>query len=94
MGTVEKISIALTPDMAAVVRKAVESGGYASNSEVIREALRDWQNKQWLREKQLEELRRLIQEGIDSGSAGEWSLEEFMKEAGRRYATKQAQEKP
>jgi len=42
MQTVEKMSIALTPEIAASVRMAVESGDYASSSEVIREALREW----------------------------------------------------
>ncbi len=41
MATVEKISIALTGDLAALVGKDVESGDYASTSEVIRDALRD-----------------------------------------------------
>ncbi|QWF70800.1 hypothetical protein KEF85_16025 [Methylomonas paludis] len=42
MSTIEKISIALTPDLALLVRNTVESGFYTSNSEVICEALRDW----------------------------------------------------
>ena len=67
MATVEKISIALTQDMASVVRRAVESGEYASNSEVIRDALRDWKVKRALREQQIEELRRLWHEGVKSG---------------------------
>ncbi len=41
MLNVEKISVALTPEMAAFVRDVVESGEYASSSEVIREALQD-----------------------------------------------------
>ena len=41
MPNVEKISIALTPEMVALVRDAVESGEYATCSEVIREALRE-----------------------------------------------------
>ncbi|MBD2488416.1 type II toxin-antitoxin system ParD family antitoxin [Aulosira sp. FACHB-615] len=45
MPNVEKISVALTPEMAALVRNAVESGEYASSSEVIREALREWKQK-------------------------------------------------
>ena len=40
MPTVEKISIALPPEMVAVVRQAVETGEYASSSEVVRDALR------------------------------------------------------
>lgn len=42
MGKVEKISIALTDEMLASVKEAVASGDYASSSEVIRHALRDW----------------------------------------------------
>jgi antitoxin ParD1/3/4 len=78
MPTVEKISIALTEDMAALVREAVESGEYVSTSEVIREALRDWKHRRALAH---EELRRLWQEGIESGSAGELDIEEIKREA-------------
>jgi len=34
--------------MAALVTQAVESGEYASNSEVIREALREWKQRRSL----------------------------------------------
>ena len=89
---IEKISVALTPDIAAVIRKAVESGGYASNSEVVREALRDWEMKQLVRQHQIEEIRRLLDEGIASGSAGPFDLEEFKKEARRRFNAEQAEQ--
>ncbi|MFX9089501.1 ribbon-helix-helix domain-containing protein, partial [Acinetobacter baumannii] len=42
MGKVEKISIALTDELLATVQQAVASGDYASTSEVVREALREW----------------------------------------------------
>lgn len=67
MATVEKISIALPPEMAVVVRNAVAAGEYASTSEVIRDALRDWTYKRLVREQQIAELRRLCQEAIDDG---------------------------
>jgi antitoxin ParD1/3/4 len=41
MPTIEKLSIALPSEMAALVRRAVDAGEYSSNSEVIRDALRD-----------------------------------------------------
>ncbi len=85
MSTVEKISIALTPDLASLVRNAVEDGYYASTSEVIREALRDWRNKQNLNEQKAQELRNLWQEGINSGSAGSLSMAEIKREARQRY---------
>lgn len=65
MATVEKISIALPPEMAVVVRNAVAAGEYASTSEVIRDALRDWTYKRTLREQQIGELRRLCQEAME-----------------------------
>jgi antitoxin ParD1/3/4 len=67
MANVEKISIALPTDMAALVRKAVEAGDYASSSEVIREALREWKARRAARSEAVSELRRLWEEGIDSG---------------------------
>jgi antitoxin ParD1/3/4 len=45
MPAVEKISIALPPEMAANVREAVETGEYASTSEVVRDALHEWMLK-------------------------------------------------
>jgi putative addiction module CopG family antidote len=37
-----KISISLTDEHARLLNEAVASGDYASSSEVIREALREW----------------------------------------------------
>src|SRR2546421_1911060 len=42
MASIEKVSIALSADMLAMVKRAVEGGDYASSSEVVREALREW----------------------------------------------------
>jgi antitoxin ParD1/3/4 len=67
MANVEKLSVALTPDMAAEVRAAVERGDYGSVSEVMRNALRDWRLRRKLETLETEELRRLVREGIDSG---------------------------
>lgn len=67
MANVEKLSIALTPDMVAEVRAAVEGGDYGSVSEVVRDALRDWRLHRRIEALETEELRRLVKEGIDSG---------------------------
>jgi antitoxin ParD1/3/4 len=66
---VEKMSIALTPEMAGAVRAAVDSGEYASTSEVIREALRLWKSHQAARAREIEALRRAWHEGSESGPA-------------------------
>jgi len=42
MATVEKVSVALSPELLEMVKDAVGSGRYGSASEVIREALREW----------------------------------------------------
>jgi antitoxin ParD1/3/4 len=85
MPNVEKISIALTPEMAAAVRAVVENGEYVSTSEVVREALRDWQLRRALHQKELEELRRLWQEGLDSGLGHLADMQAIKAEARRRF---------
>ncbi|MCP4563231.1 MAG: type II toxin-antitoxin system ParD family antitoxin [Bosea sp.] len=67
MAQVEKVSIAVTPEMAAMLRRAVASGDYASSSEVVREALRDWKERRTLRSEAVAELRKLWDEGLASG---------------------------
>lgn len=84
MPQVEKVSIALTPEMAAMVRQAVESGEYASNSEIVREALRDWRLKRTLQQQDIEELRRLWHEGLQSGASRFECLDDLKTEARRR----------
>jgi antitoxin ParD1/3/4 len=71
MGHVDKRSITLSPELAAVVDDAVEAGEYASASEVVREALRQWKERRDNFGYTTAELRALIQEGIDSGPATE-----------------------
>ncbi|PYE88216.1 ribbon-helix-helix domain-containing protein [Phyllobacterium leguminum] len=69
MANVEKVSVALTPEMTAMMREAVETGEYASASEVMREALRDWKHRRAQRAKAIDELGRLWDIGTSSGSA-------------------------
>ena len=70
MSTVEKISIALPPEMVAVVRSAVDTSEYASSSEVVRDALRDWTQKRNLRQQGVEELRQVWQQAIKDKTPG------------------------
>ncbi|MGO4336094.1 type II toxin-antitoxin system ParD family antitoxin [Labrys sp. KB_33_2] len=69
MANVEKVSVSLTPEYAAMMRQVVEAGEYASTSEVVREALRDWKFRRTQREQAIEELRRIWDVGIASGPA-------------------------
>jgi antitoxin ParD1/3/4 len=84
MANVEKISIALPTDMATLVRKAVETGDYASSSEVIREALREWKARRAARSEAVSELRRLWEEGIDSGRSAALDVAAIKKRGRQR----------
>ncbi len=68
--SVEKISIALPPEMVAQVRQAVETGEYASSSEVVRDALRDWTYKRHLQQQGIAELRQLWLEARNNDTPG------------------------
>lgn len=61
------ITVSITPEMVAMVRRKVEDGEYSSVSEVVREALRDWSRKQSADQQELDELRGLLREALDSG---------------------------
>ena len=70
MSTIERLTITLTAEMAEAVRTAVQAGEYASSSEIIREALRDWRHKRALQEQELHELRKKVQQGLADIEAG------------------------
>ena len=84
MPHVEKMSVALTQEMAEMVRQAVETGEYATSSEVVREALRDWKHRRDFNQTGLEELRRLWTEGLHSGPGRYTTIQEIIAEARRR----------
>jgi antitoxin ParD1/3/4 len=85
---IEKVSIALPSDMLAMVREAVEAGGYASSSEVVREALREWKARRALQTDALEELRRQWQEGLNSGPSAPLDIEATKRRARARLKEK------
>ena len=84
MGQVDKRSITLSPELAQAVDDVVAAGEYASASEVIRDALRQWKERRDLLGYTVEELRELVQEGIDSGPALDGPP--FMERLRARYA--------
>ncbi|ARN83434.1 ribbon-helix-helix domain-containing protein [Methylocystis bryophila] len=66
MANVQKLSVALTPEIIAMLKEAVASGEYTSTSEVVRDALRCWKAQRTAHEVDAEELRRLWREGVAS----------------------------
>jgi len=66
------MNIHLTPQLEALVEKQVRSGRYNSASEVVREALRLFQDRERMREAQIRELQRKIDEGLASLREGRY----------------------
>ncbi len=63
MSKLERITVTMPEEMAAKLRAAVDTGEYATTSEIVREALRDWSDEQEKRQAALERLRAMIAEG-------------------------------
>jgi antitoxin ParD1/3/4 len=70
MSAIERLTITLPAEMAAVVKSAVEVGDYASSSEVVRAALRDWKMKRALQLEELAALKADIDVGLADVAAG------------------------
>jgi len=86
MPDVQKLSIALTAEQISSLKAAVETGEYATTSEIVREAIRDWQFKRELRQEDLRRLRQLWDQGKASGPAAPANFNEARREARRRLA--------
>jgi antitoxin ParD1/3/4 len=70
MAEIERLTITLPSEMAAVVKGAVAGGDYASSSEVVREALRDWKAKGALQLQELASLKADIDKGLTDLAEG------------------------
>ncbi len=86
MPDVRKISIALTGEQIGALKAAVETGEYATTSEIVREAIRDWQFKRELRLEDLRRLRQLWDQGKNSGVATAVNFDNARREARQRLA--------
>jgi antitoxin ParD1/3/4 len=84
MANIEKVSVALTGEQVSALKAAVETGEYATTSEIVREAIRDWQLKRELRQEDIKRLRRMWDQGVASGSAGELDMKKLRREARTR----------
>ena len=86
LDNVEKISVALTPEMASAMRHVVETGEYAPASEVVRDALRGWAQRRAERAKAIEDLGRAWDTGVQSGTTtdGETAFERMRENVDSR----------
>jgi antitoxin ParD1/3/4 len=84
MSEVQKLSVALTTEQVSSLKAAVDTGEYATTSEIIREAIRDWQFKRELRQEEVRRLREAWDRGKGSGSATPLKFSELRREARQR----------
>jgi antitoxin ParD1/3/4 len=70
MPEIERLTITLPADMASLIRNAVEGGDYASSSEVVREALREWKMRRMLQLQELASLKSDIDKGLTDLAEG------------------------
>jgi antitoxin ParD1/3/4 len=84
MADIQKVSVALTSEQLAALKAAVEAGEYATTSEIVREAIRDWQFKRGVRREDLKRLQQLWDDGKASGKAKTFDIERTINGAKAR----------
>jgi len=72
----------------ASVSSLVRPSDGSANSEVLREALRLLKERQYLKQMQIEHVRKLVQEGLDSGPAESWDIERIKRKGRERLKDK------
>ena len=86
MPAIERMTITMPAELAETLRQTVAGGEYASTSEVVREALREWTRRRDVERQDLEALRVAIRAGLDSGPA--LPADQVFAELRARYAAK------
>jgi antitoxin ParD1/3/4 len=84
------MNISLTPHFEELVKNKLASGLYHSASEVIRDALRLMEERDHVRELRLEELRKEIQRGLDSGEPTPLDIEEIKARGREKLAARKS----
>jgi antitoxin ParD1/3/4 len=84
------MNVSLTIELEKWVQSKVESGMYTSASEVIREGLRLLKDQDALKAIRLAELRREIQQGIDSGESTLLNMDEIIELAKQQRQTRES----
>ena len=70
MSNIERMTVTMPADMAALVKAAVEAGDYASTSEVVRDALRQWKMRRAIQIQEIAALKQDIDKGLADVAAG------------------------
>lgn len=70
MSELERMTVTLTPELARLVRDSASGQDYASASEIVREALREWRDKRHDKALARQYLREALEAGLEDMSAG------------------------
>ncbi len=62
------------------MQNAIDGGGYASNSEIVRDALRLWEQREEVRRMEMARLKKAYDEGIASGEGRSIDADTFLAE--------------
>ena len=87
MSTIERMTITMPADMAAVVKEAVDAGDYASTSEVVRDALREWKMKRAVQLQEIAALKADIDKGLADDETVVLSGQSLLSNGARITAT-------
>lgn len=80
-------TLSLSDDLAERIDKHLQSGRYASDQDVLRDALEHLDRREQERDEKIAWLRKAMQEGLDSGNFQPLDLE-VIKRAGRARLAK------
>jgi antitoxin ParD1/3/4 len=70
MASTERLVVDLPSDLVTAVRDAVQTGAFASESDVLEAILRAWHGEDDVAEPDIETLRAFVAEGIADADAG------------------------
>jgi len=87
----ERVTVTMPVEMSAVIRQAVDGGEYASTSEVVREALREWKTRRQLMQGELAKLKVDIDQGLADIAAGRvepFDMESIIAQGRQRLAAR------
>ena len=86
MPAAERMAITMSAELVETLRKTVAGGEYASTSEDVGEALREWSRNRDMERRDLEAMRDAIRAGLDSGPGV--PADQVFAELRARYAAK------
>jgi Arc/MetJ-type ribon-helix-helix transcriptional regulator len=72
MNATERLELELPADLVATLRVIVKSGAFASESELVSTVLQAWYGSDDLSEKDLDEVRIAVAEGLAEADAGKF----------------------